>query len=134
MKQLDIRESKKKAVGKKILEEGSFSTGTDSETRLHWLVGFAQETDVPETAEAIRTLHQQLGDYLNGVLIRRQNPDHGNFPVITLGDPLNPDELPMAGEDNHKLLDEKVGVDSDRAPPPPKGFSYALGRSSAGHG
>ena len=86
------------------------SLGTDPERRLHWLVGFAQETEAPDTAVAIRTVHHQLGAYLGGLRIRCAGTDHGGPHVMEVGDPLLADELPMTGEDNQKPLDDKLAL------------------------
>ena len=110
MKRLKSTERQKKKGEEKILEETPSSLRTDSESRLRWLVGFAQETDVPDTAVAIRTLHHQLGAYLSGLRIRCAGTEPGGPHEMQVGDPLLADELPMAGEDNQKPLDEKLAL------------------------
>jgi hypothetical protein len=110
MKRLKSTKRQKKKGEEKMLQETPSSLGTDPESRLRWLVGFAQETDVPDTAVAIRTLHQQLGAYLSGLRIRCAGTEPGGPHERQVGDPLLPDELPMAGEDNQKPLDEKLAL------------------------
>lgn len=110
MKRLKSTERQKKKGEEKILEEPPGSLRTDPESRLRWLVGFAQEMDVPDTAVAIRTLHQQVGAYLDGLRIRCVATEQGEPHVMEMGDSLLPDELPMAGEDNQKPLDDKLAL------------------------
>jgi hypothetical protein len=110
MKRVEATERKKSTEGEKIFENTAPPLKADSESRLRWLVGFAQETSVPHTPAERRTLHEQVGAYLNGLLIRRQGEDNEGSPVMTVGDSLMPDELPMSGADNQKPLDEKLAL------------------------
>ena len=110
MKRVETTERKKSSEGEETIENAAPSRKADSESRLRWLVGFAQETSVPGTATERRTLHEQVGAYLSGLLIRRQGEDNEGFPVMTVGDSLMPDELPMSGDDNKKPLFEKLAL------------------------
>ena len=110
MKWLKSREKQKKRGKEKIVEAPAASLGTDPERQLQWLVGFAQETEAPDTAVAIRTLHHQVGAYLDGLHIRCVGTEHGGPHVMEVGDSLLPDELPMAGDDDQKPLDEKLAL------------------------
>ena len=82
----------------------------DSERRLRWLLGFALESSELRTPAERRTVHIQVGAYLSGLLIRREGQDDDGPPVMKVGDPLMPDELPMAGADNQKPLEEKLAL------------------------
>ncbi len=110
MKRVETTERKKSTEGEKILDNTAPPPKADSESRLRWLVGFAQETSVPRTPAERRTVHEQMGAYLNGLFIRRQGEDDDGLRVMTVGDPLMPDELPMSGDDNQKPLDEKLAL------------------------
>jgi len=110
MKSKESTERKKSRGKEKILENTSPPSRADSESRLQWLVGFAQETSVPRTPAESRTLHEQVGAYLNGLFIPRKSEDDVGPHVTTVGDPLMPDELPMSGDDNQKPLDEKLAL------------------------
>lgn len=110
MTKLKSRERQKKKGTEKIVEAPPASLGTDPEHRLQWLVGFAQETEAPDTAVTIRTLHQQVGAYLGGLRIRCTGTGHDGPHVMEVGNPLLADELPMAGEDDQKPLDEKLAL------------------------
>jgi hypothetical protein len=110
MKRAETTERKKSPEGEKLLDNTAPPLKADSESRLRWLVGFAQETSVPRTPAESRTLHEQVGAYLNGLLIRRQGEDNEGSPVMTVGDSLMPDELPMSGDDNQKPLYEKLAL------------------------
>jgi len=110
MKSLKSTERKKSTKGEKILEKTASLLRTDPESQLRWLVGFAQETSEPRTPTESRTLHEQVGAYLSGLLIRRDGQDDDGPHVMKVGDPLMPDELPMAGADNQKPLDEKLAL------------------------
>ena len=110
MKRVETTERKKSPEGEKILDNAAPPLKADSESRLRWLVGFAQETSVPRIPAERRTLHEQVGAYLSGLLIRRQSEDDDGLCVMTVGDLLIPDELPLAGDDNQKPLDEKLAL------------------------
>ena len=110
MKWLKSREKQKKRGREKIVEAPAASLGTDPERRLQWLVGFAQETEAPDMPVAIRTLHQQVGAYLDGLRIRCVGTGHGGPHVMEVGDSLLPDELSMVGDDDQKPLDEKLAL------------------------
>lgn len=110
MKRVGTTERKKHMEGEKILENTAPTPKADSESRLRWLMGFAQETSVPRTPAERRMVHEQVGAYLNGLLIRRHGEDDEGTHVMTVGDPLMPDELPMSGDDNQKPLYEKLAL------------------------
>lgn len=110
MKRVEITERKKSPEGEKNLDNTAPPLKADSESRLRWLVGFAQETSVPRTPAECRTVHEQVGAYLSGLFIRRQSEDDDGPRVMTVGDPLMPDELPMSGDDNQKPLYEKLAL------------------------
>jgi hypothetical protein len=110
MKRVETRERKKSPEGENILENTAPSRKADSENRLRWLVGFAQETSVPRTAAERRTVHEQVGAYLNGLFIRRQSEGDDGPHVMKVGDLQIPDELPMSGDDNQKPLYEKLAL------------------------
>ena len=109
MKILETMERKKKG-GEKIRKQTSPSLRMDSDSWLRWLVGFALETSEPRIPSKNRTVHDQMGAYLGGLFIRRQSEDDDGPRVMTVGDPLMPDELPMSGADNQKPLDEKLAL------------------------
>lgn len=110
MKRVETTERKKSPEGEKILDNIAPPLMADSESRLRWLVGFAQETLVPRTAAERRTVHEQVGAYLSGLFIRRQSEADDEPHVMTVGDLQIPDELPMVGADNQKPLDEKLAL------------------------
>lgn len=101
---------KKSPEGEKILDNTAPLLMANSESRLRWLVGFAQETSVPRTAAERRTMHEQVGAYLSGLFIRRHSEADEGLRVMTVGDLQISDELPMVGEDNQKPLDEKLAL------------------------
>ena len=104
MKRVETTERKKSTEGEKLLENTAPPLKADSESRLRWLVGFAQETSVPRTPAERRTVHEQVGAYLSGLFIRRQSEDDDGPLVMKIGDPLMPDERPMAGDVRHRSM------------------------------
>ena len=110
MKRVETTDRKKSTEREKILEKIAPPLKADSESRLRWLMGFAQETAVPRTPAECRTVHEQVGTYLSGLFIRRQGGDNEGSMVMTVGDSLMPDELPMSGDDNQKPLYEKLAL------------------------
>ena len=81
----------------------------EAERRLRWLVEFAQATGVPREMAAIRALQAQLGAYLEGLLIRCEGDAEHEPHRLRLGDP-SCFNIPLHGEDDQKLLDEKVAL------------------------
>jgi hypothetical protein len=110
MKRVTITAHKNRKGAENMLRQASPPLRTDHESRLQWLLGFAQETSGPRTLAERRTVHVQVGAYLGGLLLRHKGED-GNGPlVMELGDPRMSDALPMRGADNQKPLEEKLAL------------------------
>ena len=91
-------------------KETSFPFGTDSERRLRWLLGFALDSSELRTKAERRTVCQQVGAYLGGLLIRRPGQKGDGPLVMELGDPRTLDDLPMTGKDNQEPFEEKLAL------------------------
>ena len=102
--------TKEQERGGKHAQQASPLLGTDPESRLRWLLSFAQEASEPRTPAERRTVHAQVGAYLGGLLIRREGKDDDGPLVMDLGDPRCSDALPMARAGNQKPLDEKLAL------------------------
>jgi hypothetical protein len=109
MKRVTITAQKNRKGAENMLTQASPPLRTDHESRLRWLLGFAQETSDPRTLAEHRTVHAQVGAYLGGLLIRHKGEDDNGPLVMELGDPRMPDALPMAGA-SQKPLEEKLAL------------------------
>jgi len=101
---------KKRKGAENMRNQASPRHRTDPQSRLRWLLSFAQETSDPRTPAERRTVHAQGGAYLGGLLIRREGRDDDGPLVMDLGDPRCPDALPMARADNQNPLDEQLAL------------------------
>jgi hypothetical protein len=109
MKSVTTTARKNRKRAENLLTQTSPPFRTDPESRLRWLLGFAQETSEPRTPAERRTVCKQVGAYLDGLLIRRAGEENDGLPVM-LGNPLTSAAFPMARADNQKPLDEKLAL------------------------
>ena len=81
-------------------------------SRLEWIVSLVQNKipDLEGPPQALRTLVSHMGTYLRGMRIQCAGADHGGPHLSVLGEPSIPDELPMQGEDDQKLLNDKLAL------------------------
>ena len=110
MKSVTTTARKHRKGAENVRTQTSFPFRTDSERRLRWLLGFALESSELRTPAERRTVHEQIGAYLGGLLIRRERREGDGPLVMELGDPRIPDALPMAGKDNQKSLNKKLAM------------------------
>lgn len=94
----------------RIPKEKKFSPFDSPIRRLQWIVAFAQDQVEPTNPLAIQELHQELGLYLDGVLLNCEGGEHGQPHLVRLGDPQTPDEIPMRQEDNDKSFEDKLAL------------------------
>ena len=83
---------------------------TDSERQLRWLLSFALESSELRSPAERRTVHEQIGAYLGGLLIRRAGQEADGTRVMGLRSPRILEDLPMTGKDNQKPLEEKLAL------------------------
>ena len=102
------RKTRKGAKNQRI--QTSLPCRTDSERRLRWLLAFALESSELRTPAERRRVCNQVGAYLDGLLIRCARREGGGSMVIELGDPRSPEDLPMTGKDNLKPLEAKLAL------------------------
>jgi hypothetical protein len=110
MKRGTITAQQNRKGAENMLTQVSPPLRTDHESRLRWLLGFAQEPADPRTVAERRTVHAQVGAYLGGLLLRHKGGDDNGPLVMKLGDSRSPDDLPMRGADNQKPLEEKLAL------------------------
>ena len=102
------RKTRKGAENKRTQTSPLFRT--DSERQLRWLLSFALESSELRSPAERRTVHEQIGAYLGGLLIRRAGQEAHGTRVMELGAPRTLQDLPMTGKDNQKPLEEKLAL------------------------
>lgn len=83
---------------------------TDSERQLRWLLSFALESSELRSPTERRTVHEQIGAYLGGLLIRRAGEEADGTGVMGWRAPRTLEDLLMTGKDNQKPLEEKLAL------------------------
>jgi len=93
-----------------LMNQTSPPVRMDSEGRLRWLLGFALESSELRSSAELRRVHEQIGAYLGGLLIRKTSQEGHGLGVMEVSDPRRSEALPMVGRANQKPLEDKLAL------------------------